>query len=146
MRMAKLRALRYVNIKRAVSQHFQYFVHCGLIADLLTLAPFPAIKCSPSLLSYINICLCEVSCKVRKILPSVQAVSFLLSPARFLEMNYSYVDCRAMNMWQRLYFNTELTNASPTGRADAWRRLLAQLNILRRRLVYWFYKYVSLLI
>lgn len=37
-----------------------------------------------------------------------------------------------MNMWQRLYFNTQLPDARPDCRADAWRRLLAQLEILTR--------------
>ncbi|XP_078354310.1 fidgetin-like protein 1 [Oculina patagonica] len=47
-------------------------------------------------------------------------------------MNYSHDDGHAMNMWQRLYFSTESAGARPAGRADAWRRLLAQLRLLKR--------------
>ena len=50
-----------------------------------------------------------------------------------LKMNYSYDDSRALNLWQRVHFNTDSSNdASST--ADAWRRLLVQLQTFRRRL------------
>ena len=50
-----------------------------------------------------------------------------------LTMNYSYDDSRALNLWQRIHFNTDSSNDA-SSRADAWRRLLVQLQTLRRRL------------
>ena len=65
----------------------------------------------------------------------VPFVSFPLRSVRFLEMDYSRSDCRAMNLWQRLYFNAQSADSRPDCQADAWRRLLAQLQILTRRFV-----------
>lgn len=50
-----------------------------------------------------------------------------------LKMNYSYDDSRALNLWQRVHFNTDSSNDA-SSRADAWRRLLVQLQTFRRRL------------
>ena len=50
-----------------------------------------------------------------------------------LKMNYSYDDSRVLNLWQRLHFNTDSSNGASC-RADAWRRLLVQLQTLKRRL------------
>jgi len=76
-----------------------------------------------------------------------------VSSLRTLEMDYSRSDSRAMHMWQRLYFNTQSSDSRPDCQADAWRRLLAQLQILTRRFVWWclkcvnfnFIKYITLL-
>ena len=76
-----------------------------------------------------------------------------VSSLRSLEMDYSRSDSRAMHMWQRLYFNTQSSDSRPDCQADAWRRLLAQLQILTRRFVWWclkcinfkFIKYIALL-
>ncbi|XP_058945636.2 fidgetin-like protein 1 [Pocillopora verrucosa] len=46
-------------------------------------------------------------------------------------MNYSYDDSRALNLWQRIHFNTDSSNDA-SYRADAWRRLLVQLQTFRR--------------
>ncbi|RMX52406.1 hypothetical protein pdam_00019564 [Pocillopora damicornis] len=48
-----------------------------------------------------------------------------------LKMNYSYDDSRALNLWQRVHFNTDSSNDA-SSRADAWRRLLVQLQTFRR--------------
>lgn len=50
-----------------------------------------------------------------------------------LKMSYSYDDSRALNLWQRVHFNTDSSNDA-SSRADAWRRLLVQLQTFRRRL------------
>ena len=50
-------------------------------------------------------------------------------------MNLSEDDSRALNTWQKLCFNAQSSNTSPSSRADAWRRLLIQIHTLKRRLV-----------
>lgn len=47
-------------------------------------------------------------------------------------MNLSEGDSRALNTWQKLCFNAESSNTSPSSRGDAWRRLLIQIHTLKR--------------
>lgn len=136
--MGKMTKLMYDSQKRCVTA-FGWIegvqLNCGLIADLSITSrlhpSLPSLLSSPARWKSFS----PVNEQNFSIFVPFAVVPFEISSV--LEMNYTQSDCRVMNMWQRLYFNTQSSDARPDCRADAWRRLLAQLQILTRRFVWW---------